>query len=91
MEDVNVDDHWFQQDDATCHTANRTIKLLKEAFGHWTTNFVGWVKSLVYTAKPETIDAFLENIRHVIADIRPSLLKKVFENCASRPEVTCPE
>ena len=31
LEDVHLDDLWFQQDDATCHTANETIKLLKEA------------------------------------------------------------
>jgi hypothetical protein len=46
----------------------------------------GYVKSLVYADKPETIDVLEENIRRVIADIRPQLLQKVVENWASRLE-----
>ena len=30
---VDVDDLWFQQYDATCHTANETNNLLMETFG----------------------------------------------------------
>ena len=33
IDDTDVDDIWFQQDGATCHTANETINLLKEKFG----------------------------------------------------------
>ena len=33
FEDVDVDDLWFQQDGATCHTPNETINLFKETFG----------------------------------------------------------
>ncbi|CAF1523416.1 unnamed protein product [Didymodactylos carnosus] len=33
IDDIDADDIWFQQDDATCHTANATINLLKEKFG----------------------------------------------------------
>ena len=33
--------------------------------------------------KPETIDGFEENIRRVIADIRPQMLQKMVENWAS--------
>ena len=38
MNDIDADDIWFQQDGATCHTANETINLLKEKFGEskWT-------------------------------------------------------
>lgn len=43
----------------------------------------GYVKSLVYADKPETID-HLEDIRRVIADIRPQMLEKVVENWTSR-------
>lgn len=32
LEDMNVDDMWFQQDGATCHTANETMALLREKF-----------------------------------------------------------
>ncbi|GFV62197.1 DUF4817 domain-containing protein [Trichonephila clavipes] len=37
----------------------------------------GYVKSLVYADKPQTLDHFEDNIRRVIADIRPQMLKKV--------------
>lgn len=32
LEDLDVDDLWFQQDGATCHTANETIILFTETF-----------------------------------------------------------
>ncbi|GFY18036.1 hypothetical protein TNCV_3385271 [Trichonephila clavipes] len=44
----------------------------------------GYVKSLVYAEKPQTLDHLEDNIRRVIADIRPQMLEKVIENCTSR-------
>ncbi|GFV59040.1 uncharacterized protein TNCV_1814291 [Trichonephila clavipes] len=44
----------------------------------------GYVKSLVYGDKPQTLDHLEDNIRRVIADIRPQILGKVIENWASR-------
>ncbi|GFV90105.1 putative transposable element [Trichonephila clavipes] len=44
----------------------------------------GYVKSLVYADKPQTLDHLEDNIRRVIADIRPQLLEKVIENWTSR-------
>ncbi|GFT75883.1 DUF4817 domain-containing protein [Trichonephila clavipes] len=44
----------------------------------------GYVKSLVYADKPQTLDPLEDNIRRVIADIRPQMLKKVIENWTSR-------
>ncbi|GFS74620.1 hypothetical protein TNCV_3977661 [Trichonephila clavipes] len=41
-------------------------------------------KSLVYAEKPQTLDHLEENIRRVIADIRPQMLEKVIENWTSR-------
>ncbi|GFU84823.1 putative transposable element [Trichonephila clavipes] len=35
----------------------------------------GYVKSLVYADKPQTFDHFEDNIRRVIADIRPQMLE----------------
>lgn len=32
IEDMDLDDMWFQQDGATCHTANETITLLRDKF-----------------------------------------------------------
>ncbi|GFX73231.1 transposable element Tc3 transposase [Trichonephila clavipes] len=44
----------------------------------------GYVKSLVYVDKPQTLDHLEDNIRRVIADIRPQMLEKVIENWPSR-------
>ncbi|GFX03735.1 putative transposable element [Trichonephila clavipes] len=43
----------------------------------------GYVKSLVYADKPQTLDHLEDNIRRVIADIRPQMLEKVNENWTS--------
>ncbi|GFU81152.1 transposable element Tc3 transposase [Trichonephila clavipes] len=44
----------------------------------------GYVKSLVYADKPQTLDHLEDNIRRVIAVIRPQMLEKVIENWTSR-------
>ncbi|GFT75191.1 putative LOC100569746 [Trichonephila clavipes] len=100
----DVQELWFQQDGATCHTARSTIDLLKDTFGDRLISRVGpvnwppiscdltpldyflwgYVKSLVYADKPQTLDHLEDNIRRVIADIRPQMLEKVIENWTSR-------
>ncbi|GFX72915.1 uncharacterized protein TNCV_1698121 [Trichonephila clavipes] len=100
----DVQELWFQQDGATCHTARATIDLLKDTFGdrlisrfgplNWPPRSCdltpldyflwGYVKSLVYADKPQTLDHLEDNIRRVIADIRPQMLEKVIENWTSR-------
>ncbi|GFW24738.1 uncharacterized protein TNCV_1960061 [Trichonephila clavipes] len=100
----DVQELWFQQDGATCHTARATIDLLKDTFGdrlisrfgpaNWPPRSCdltpldyflwGYVKSLVYADKPQTLDYLEDNIRRVIADIRPQMLEKVIENWTSR-------
>ncbi|GFV55245.1 uncharacterized protein TNCV_3279601 [Trichonephila clavipes] len=100
----DVQELWFQQDGATCHTARATIDLLNDMFGdrlisrfgpvNWPPRSCdltpldyflwGYVKSLVYADKPRTLDHFKDNIRRVIADIRPQMLEKVSENMTSR-------
>ncbi|GFX08361.1 transposable element Tcb1 transposase [Trichonephila clavipes] len=100
----DVQELWFQQDGATCHTARATIDLLKDTFGdrlisrfglvNWPPRSCdltpldyflwGYVKSLVYADKPQTLDHLEDNIRRVIADIRPQMLEKVIENLTSR-------
>ncbi|GFV78592.1 DUF4817 domain-containing protein [Trichonephila clavipes] len=42
-----------------------------------------YVKSLVYADKPQTLDHLEDNIRRVLADIRPQMLEKVIENWTS--------
>ncbi|GFX10614.1 protein Wnt-5a [Trichonephila clavipes] len=44
----------------------------------------GYIKSLVYADKPQTLDHLEDNIRRVIADIRSQMLEKVIENWTSR-------
>ncbi|GFV18502.1 transposable element Tc3 transposase [Trichonephila clavipes] len=95
----DVQELWFQQDGATCHTARATIDLVKDTFGdrlisrfghvNWpprSCDYFLWgcVKSLVYADKPQTLDHLEDNIRRVIADIRPQMLEKVIENWTSR-------
>ncbi|GFT64042.1 uncharacterized protein TNCV_2314801 [Trichonephila clavipes] len=46
----------------------------------------GYVKSLVYADRPQTLDHLEDNIRRVIADIRPQMLEKVIENWTSRSD-----
>ncbi|GFS68150.1 putative transposable element [Trichonephila clavipes] len=100
----DVQELWFQQDGATCHTARATIDLLKDTFGdrlisrfgpvNWPTRSCdltppdyflwGYVNSLVYADKPQTLDHLEDNIHRVIADIRLQMLEKVIENWTSR-------
>ncbi|GFX29329.1 DUF4817 domain-containing protein [Trichonephila clavipes] len=100
----DVQELWFQQDGATCHTARATIDLLKDTFGdrlisrfgpvNWPPRSCdltpldyflwGYVKSLVYADKSQTLDHLEDNIRRVIAEIRPQMLEKVIENWTSR-------
>ncbi|GFU65516.1 putative LOC100569746 [Trichonephila clavipes] len=100
----DVQELWFQQDGATCHTARATNDLLKDTFGdglisrfgpvNWPPRSCdltpldyflwGYVKSLVYADKPQTLDHLEDNICRVIADIRSQMLEKVIENWTSR-------
>ncbi|GFX00865.1 uncharacterized protein TNCV_4578321 [Trichonephila clavipes] len=100
----DVQELWFQQDGATCHTAHATTDLLKDTFGdrlisrfgpvNWPPRSCdltpldyflwGYVKSLVYANKPQTLHHLEENSRRVIADIQPQMLEKVIENWTSR-------
>ncbi|GFS73560.1 uncharacterized protein TNCV_3742541 [Trichonephila clavipes] len=100
----DVQQLWFQQDGATCHTARAIIDLLKDTFGDrlisrfgpvdWPPRSCdlkpldyflwGYLKLLVYADKPQTLNHLKDNIRRVIADIRPQMLGKVIENWTSR-------
>ncbi|GFW00891.1 hypothetical protein TNCV_1761291 [Trichonephila clavipes] len=99
-----VQELWFQQEGATCHTARATIDLLKDTFDdrlisrfgpvNWPPRSCdltpldyflwGYVNPLVYADKPQTLDHLEDNIRRVIAYIRPQMLEKVIENWTSR-------
>ncbi|GFV59004.1 uncharacterized protein TNCV_261821 [Trichonephila clavipes] len=105
----DVQELWFQQDGATCHTAGATIDLLKDTFGDRLISRFGpvnwpprscdltpldyflccYVKSLVYADKPQTLDHLEDNIRRVIADIRPQMLEN--SSKIGRPDWTTSE
>ncbi|GFX44181.1 uncharacterized protein TNCV_4119771 [Trichonephila clavipes] len=88
----DVQELWFQQDGAIhllkdtfgdrlisrCGPVNwppRSCDLTPLDYFLW-----DYVKSLVYADKPQTLDYLEDNIRRVIADIRPQMLEKVIEN-----------
>ncbi|GFW70764.1 uncharacterized protein TNCV_2923191 [Trichonephila clavipes] len=99
-----MEELWFQQYGATCHTARATIDLLKDTFGDRLISrfgpvnrpprscdltpldyfLWGYVKSLVYADKPQTLDHLEDNIHRVITDIRSQMLEKVIEDWTSR-------
>ncbi|GFX91619.1 DUF4817 domain-containing protein [Trichonephila clavipes] len=63
----------------TCELASRSCDLTPLDYFLWSN-----VKSLVYADKPQALDHLEDNIRRVIADIRPQMLEKVIENWTSR-------
>ncbi|GFU37863.1 hypothetical protein TNCV_1063741 [Trichonephila clavipes] len=76
----DVQELWFQQDGAKCHTARATIDLLKDTFGDRLISRFGPVNWPPRSCDLTPLDYFLR----VIADIRPQMLEKVIENWTSR-------
>ncbi|GFV80847.1 DUF4817 domain-containing protein [Trichonephila clavipes] len=105
----DVQELWFLQDGAICHTARATIDLLKDTFGdrlisrfgpvNWAPRSCdltpldyflwGYVNSFVYADKRQTLAHLEDNIRRVIADIRPQVLEK--SSKIGRPDWTTSE
>ncbi|GFS52759.1 hypothetical protein TNCV_2995591 [Trichonephila clavipes] len=67
----------------TCELASKSCDLTPLDCFLWV-----YVKSLVYADKPQTLDYLEDNIRRVIADIRPQMLEKVI---IGRPDWTTSE
>ena len=83
IEQEDIGDTWFQQDDATCHTAAVTLDVLCPVFEDCKSShradivwcvvtpldcyLWGAVKHKCYADKPETIDALKDNIREAIS------------------------
>ncbi|GFU36111.1 uncharacterized protein TNCV_2343191 [Trichonephila clavipes] len=63
----------------TCELTPRSCDLTPLDYFLW-----GYVKSLVYADKPQTLDYLEDNNRRVIADIRPQMLEKLIENWTFR-------
>ena len=88
---------WFQQDGATCHSAEATLDVLRprrRANVSWPPRSCGltpldyylWgaVKDKCYAEKPETIDALKNNTREAIGEIQLHTIDKVLKNCTDR-------
>ncbi|GFW68419.1 transposable element Tc3 transposase [Trichonephila clavipes] len=111
----DVQELWFQQDGATCHTARATIDLLKDTFGdrlisrfgpvNWPIRSCdltsqdyflwGYVKSLVYADKPQTLDRFLSFEHHAgdstnLLGSTPILRKNIPELFRGLPSLSLP-
>ncbi|GFV69922.1 hypothetical protein TNCV_1982891 [Trichonephila clavipes] len=77
-----ISPYFFKNDEGhnvTVNDGDRSCDLTPLDYFLW-----GYVKSLVYADKPQKPDYLEDNIRRVIADIRPQMLEKVIENWTSR-------
>ena len=84
LDGIDLDNVYFQQDGATCHTSNETIALLREKFPdrvisrrgdhNWPPRscdffLSGHVKDKVYANSPASIQDIKDRIREAIEDI----------------------
>ncbi|KYM87989.1 hypothetical protein ALC53_03207 [Atta colombica] len=77
------DEAHFWMNEYVNKTGHRDRDLTPLDFFLW-----GYLKSQVYTNKPQTIDALKVNIINVIQQIQPDLCEKVIENWTARIRVT---
>ena len=83
IEEKDIGNIWFQQDGATCYTAEATLDVLRPNFECRIISrradvdlkpldycLWGAIKDNCYTDKPETIDALKDNIREAIGEIQ---------------------
>ena len=86
IEEDNMDDIWFQQDGATCHTGYVTIDLLRGAviWRHWTIFCEGAIEDKCYANHPETIEALKHEIEVAIHGIEAQTKENVFKNWVDR-------
>ena len=104
IKEKDIGSIWFQQDGATCHTAEATLNVLRPDFENriisckadvvWPPrscdliplDYYLWnaVKHKCYADKPETIDAFKDNIREDIGEIQLHTIDNVLKNWTDR-------
>ncbi|GFW96874.1 uncharacterized protein TNCV_2160101 [Trichonephila clavipes] len=94
----DVQELWFQQDGATCHTARATIDLLKDTFGDRLISRFGPLNWPPRSCDLAPLDYFLWGYKKtnkrltiwkttfavLLPNIRPQMLEKVIENWTSR-------
>lgn len=104
LNEMNLDNVWFQQDGATAHTSRVSMGVLRAAFPerlislrgdvNWPARspdlappdffLWGYLKSLVYQNRPNTLDDLRNNIRAVIDNIPVDMLERVIQNFRNR-------
>ena len=100
IEEEDIGNIWFQQDGATCHTAEATFDVLRSVFEESIIRrksddrscdlipldyyLWGAVKDKCNADKPETIDALKENIREAIGEIQLHTIENVLKNWTDR-------
>ena len=93
IEEEDIGNIWFQQDGATCHTAEATIDVLRAVFEEriisrradviWPPRSYDLTPTIicgVLSDKPETIDALKDNIREAIGKIQLHTIDNVLKN-----------
>ena len=82
---------WFQQDSATCYTAEVTLNVLRPVWPLWSCDltsldyyFWGVVKDKCYSDKPDAIDALKHNIREAIGEIQLHIIDNTLKNWTYR-------
>ena len=100
IEEEDISNIWFQEDGATCHTADVLHPVFEDriisrrADGIWPArscdltllNYYLWdaVKDKCFADKPETIDALKDNIRGAIGEIQLQTIDNVLKNWTDR-------
>ena len=85
IEEEDIGNIWFQQDGATCHTAEATLDVLRPVVEDRVISRradVVWPSS--YADKPKTIDALKDNIRKAIGEIQLHTIDNVLKNWTDR-------
>ena len=96
IEEEDISNIWFQQDGATCHTAEATLDILRPVYEDriisrsadvvWPSltplDYYLWgaVKDKCYADKPETSDALKNNILEAIGEIQLHTIDSVLKN-----------
>ena len=88
IDDVDIGNIWFQQDGATCNTAEATLDVVQPPRSCDLTSLdyyvCGFVNDKCYADKPETIDALKDNIREAIDEIQLYTIDKELKNWNDR-------
>ena len=80
IEEEDISNIWFQQDGATCHTAEVTVDILRSVFEDRIINR----RAMSDDYWPEAIDALKDNIREAIGEIQLHTIDNVLKNWTDR-------